>query len=277
MSDRLRYTLIDGVKCFSPEVAQSYSDYPDGGFDITDESANASFWVRSRNRLFKRMVLEQMNASGGTRLLEIGCGTGEFIRHIVDTDGLDITGSEVYLKGLVYAKKKLPDVEFIQLDVTQATIDTQFDMIVAFDVIEHIDDDIAALANMHQMLAPGGTLVISVPQHQFLWSRLDEIVRHKRRYSRRDMLDKLQGQGFTVTRRTSFVFVLFPLMLVSRLLDKRGRRADTDDAALDKRVSFSPWLNTIMDGLMRIDEALIRLGLSLPFGGTLVAVARKNA
>ena len=72
MTDRLRYTLIDGVKCFSPEVAQSYSDSPDGGFDITDESANASFWVRSRNRLFKRIVLEQMNRGGRTRLLEIG-------------------------------------------------------------------------------------------------------------------------------------------------------------------------------------------------------------
>lgn len=277
MTDRLRYTLIDGVKCFSPEVAQSYSDYPDGGFDITDESANASFWVRSRNRLFKRIVLEQMNRGGRTRLLEIGCGTGEFIRHIVDTDGMDITGSEVYLKGLVYAKRKLPDVEFIQLDVTQGTIDTQFDMIVAFDVIEHIDDDIAALANMHQMLTPGGTLVISVPQHQFLWSRLDDIVRHKRRYSSKELQQKLQAQGFIVNRRTSFVFVLFPLMLVSRLLDKRGGHSDTDNAALDKRVTFSPWLNTALDGLMRIDEALIRLGLSLPFGGTLLAIARKNA
>ncbi len=277
MSDCLQYTLIDGIKCFSPDVAKSYSDYPDGGFDITDENAKSSFWVHSRNRLFKRIVRKHLNASSGTSLLEIGCGTGEFIRNISDTENLNITGSEVYLKGLAIAKKKLPEVEFIQLDVTQGIIDARFDMIVAFDVIEHIDDDIAAISNIYEMLKVGGTLVVSVPQHMLLWSRLDEIVKHKRRYSRPELVAKLQANGFAIGYLTSFVFVLFPLMLVSRLLDKRREHPDTDGQALEKRVSFPPLLNWAMDGLMRIDELLIRIGFSLPFGGTLLVVARKNA
>ena len=80
MSDMLQYTLVDGVKCYSPEVASAYTDYPDSGFDLTDENADSSFWVSSRNRLFKSLVQHHLLPTGRTRFLEIGCGTGDFIR-----------------------------------------------------------------------------------------------------------------------------------------------------------------------------------------------------
>jgi tRNA G46 methylase TrmB len=106
MSDTLPYTLIEGIRCFSPEVASSYANYPDDGFDLTDKSGESSFWVRSRNRLFKSIVYDQMMVpTGKTKFLEIGCGTGGFIQQIVENENLEITGSEIYLKGLLYAKK----------------------------------------------------------------------------------------------------------------------------------------------------------------------------
>ena len=87
----------------------------------------------------------------------------------------------------------------------------------------------------------------------------------------------LEGNGFEVTRRTSFVFTLFPLMLVSRLLDRKADAASaSDDVALEGRVTFPLLVNRLFDLVMRIDETLIRLGLPLPFGGTLVVVARKR-
>lgn len=276
MSDNFHYTLINGIKCYSPEVASAYTDYPDGGFDLTDENADRSFWVSSRNRLFKRLVQHHLLPTGKTRFLEIGCGTGDFIRQIASNDSLEITGSEIYLKGLVYAKKNLPGVEFVQFDVTQGKIDEQFNIITAFDVIEHVDDDAAALSNLYQMLEENGVLIISVPQHMFLWSKLDEIVKHKRRYSRRELVSKLKANGFDVEYATSFLFVLFPLMLTSRLFDKGRDDSQSDERALEKRVKFSGVVNSILDFFMRIDEGLIRMGASLPFGGTLVVVARKR-
>jgi len=276
MSDSLQYTLIDGVKCYSPEVASAYTDYPDSGFDLTDENAQSSFWVSSRNRLFKSIVQRHLLPTGKTRFLEIGCGTGDFIRQIAQNESLEITGSEIYLKGLVYAKKNLPGVEFIQFDVTQGKIDEQFQIITAFDVIEHVDNDFAALSNINQMLEDNGVLILSVPQHMFLWSRLDEIVKHKRRYSRQELVSKLKANGFDISYATSFLFVLFPLMLISRLFDKGSDNSQSDQRALEKRVKFSGVLNTLFDFLMRIDEGLIRMGASLPFGGTLVVVARKR-
>ena len=276
MSDNLSYTLAEGIKCFSPEVANSYADYPDGGFDLTDKSGESSFWVRSRNRLFKSIVQDHLVAIGKTKFLEIGCGIGGFIQQIVENENLEITGSEIYLKGLLYAKKNLPNVDFIQFDVTQGVVGEEFDIIAAFDVIEHIENDVAAILNIYKMLRRGGSLIVTVPQHMFLWSKLDEIVKHKRRYSRREMVTKLQKNGFDISYCTSFLFVLFPLMLISRMFDKRRDQSQSDEVALEKRVKFSNVLNWIFDRLMRIDETLIRLGISLPFGGTLVVVARKR-
>jgi len=276
MNDSLQYTLVDGIKCYSPEVASAYTDYPDSGFDLTDENAESSFWVSSRNRLFKSIVQRHLLPTGKTKFLEIGCGTGDFIQQIAKNDNLEITGSEIYLKGLVYAKKNLPSVDFVQFDVTQGKIGEQFHIITAFDVIEHIENDDAALSNISEMLKKDGVLIISVPQHMFLWSKLDEIVKHKRRYSRRELVAKLKANDFDITFATSFLFTLFPLMLLSRLFDRGGDRSPSDERALEKRVKFSGVLNTIFDFLMRIDEGLIRLGASLPFGGTLVVVARKR-
>lgn len=276
MSDNLQYTMVDGIKCYSPEVASAYTDYPDSGFDLTDKNAESSFWVSSRNRLFKSIVQRHLMPTGRTKFLEIGCGTGDFIQQIAQNKNLEITGSEIYLKGLVYAKKNLPSVDFVQFDVTKGTIGEQFHIITAFDVIEHIENDNAALSNISRMLNKDGVLIVSVPQHMFLWSKLDEIVKHKRRYSRRELVAKLKANNLDIDYATSFLFILFPLMLLSRLSDRGGDQSPSDEQGLEKRVKFSGVLNTIFDYFMRIDEGLIRLGASLPFGGTLVVVARKR-
>jgi 2-polyprenyl-3-methyl-5-hydroxy-6-metoxy-1,4-benzoquinol methylase len=275
MSDNLKYVMVDGIKCYSPGLANSYTDYPGSGFDLTDKNAESSFWVISRNRLFKNIIERHLLPTGKTKFLEIGCGTGDFIQQIARNKKLEITGSEIYLKGLLYAKKNQPSVNFVQFDVTQGTIGEQFDIITAFDVIEHIENDNTALSHINQMLNKDGFLIVSVPQHMFLWSKLDEIVKHKRRYSRKEMLTKLKENGFTVSYCTSFLFVLFPLMIISRILDKGGDYSSSDEKSLEKRVKFPRILNTFFDFFMRIDEGLIRLGVSLPFGGTLVVIARK--
>jgi 2-polyprenyl-3-methyl-5-hydroxy-6-metoxy-1,4-benzoquinol methylase len=217
-----------------------------------------------------------MVSTGKTKFLEIGCGTGVFIQQIAGNDNLEITGSEIYLQGLRYAKKNLPNVDFIQFDITRGVIGDEFDIIVAFDVIEHIENDDEAISNISKMLHARGSLIITVPQHMYLWSRLDVIVKHKRRYSRRELVTKLRNNGFDISYATSFLFVLFPLMLITRLFDKGCDHQQPEEAALEKRVKFSNALNWVFDLFMRIDEALISLGVSLPFGGTLVVVATKR-
>jgi 2-polyprenyl-3-methyl-5-hydroxy-6-metoxy-1,4-benzoquinol methylase len=276
LSKNLQCTIVDGIKCYSPEVANSYADYPDTGFDLTNENAESSFWVSSRNRLFKSIVQSHLVPKSKTRFLDIGCGTGDFIQQIVENKNMEITGSEIYLKGIAYAKKNLPSVDFVQFDVTQGKIGEQFHIITAFDVIEHIENDNAALSNISHMLKKDGVLIVSVPQHMFLWSKLDEIVKHKRRYSRRELVAKLKANDFDIDYVTSFLFILFPIMILSRLFDRVDDQLPTEERDLKKWVTFSGFLNRIFDFIMKIDEALISIGVSLPVGGTLVAVARKK-
>ncbi len=277
MSNTLQYSVVDGIKCYSADVATTYTDYPASGFDLTDKMVADSWWVKSRNRLFKRIVLRYLVASGKTHYLDIGCGTGDFIQQIVAIPDVEITGSEVYLKGLMYAKKNIPSVDFVQYDVTQGDIGkSRFHIISAFDVVEHIDNDSAALRHINEMLNKDGVLIISVPQHKFLWGSLDELVKHKRRYSRQELVAKLATNNFDIVKTTFFVFTLFPLMLVARMFDRGGNQAGRESESLEKKTQFSGTLNRAFNSLMRIDEALINLGVSLPFGGTLVVIARKR-
>ena len=249
MSKTLQHITIDGIKCYSPEVARDYANYPENGFELTDKNVKSSFWVNSRNRLFKSILKCYLLPSGKTNLFEIGCGTGDFIQQISEDSNFQITGSEIYLNGLLFAKKNLPNVEFVQFDITQGVIERQFNIITAFDVIEHIDDDSIALENIYEMLKKDGFLIISVPQHMLLWSKLDEIVKHKRRYSRQDLIDKLKAINFDIDYVTSFVFVLFPLMLISRLLDKVDTTQQSEDHEFEKRVKFPKFLNSILNSI----------------------------
>ena len=243
MTRKLISKEVEGITCYSTNVASDCADYPDSGFDVTDEYAATSFWVSSRNRLFSWLVHQQKDRLGTASLLDVGCGTGDFAQHLVKDGTLSITGSEIYLKGLHFAKRRQPDVEFIQYDVTDGILDRSYDIITAFDVFEHIERDVEGMRNVHQMLTPQGVFILSVPQHMFLWSRLDEIVCHKRRYSRAEMLAKLRDTGFTPVRVTSHVFTLFPLMELSRLLDRaKGSQPQTGRMSCRAGSSFRPSL-----------------------------------
>ena len=134
---QLKAKTINGIDCYSEKVASDYADYPDDGFDLTDKYAETSFWVSSRNRLFSWLVHRERDRLGKANLLDVGCGTGEFAQHIENDGSISVTGSEIYLKGLMFAKSRQPDVDFIQYDVTEGILDRHFDIVTAFDVFEH--------------------------------------------------------------------------------------------------------------------------------------------
>ena len=117
--------------------------------------------------------------------------------------------------------------------------------------------------------------MVTVPQYQWMWSGLDEVVHHKRRYGRPELLRKLRSGGFDVEYCSSFVTTLFPAMAASRLLARiRPAQADAREA-FASQVTLPPAANRLFDRVMRVDELALRAGLSLPFGGSLLAVARK--
>jgi SAM-dependent methyltransferase len=145
----------------------------------------------------------------------------------------------------------------------------EFDVVGAFDVLEHIDQDREVLAGIRKALRPGGALLITVPQHPWLWSPADDYAHHVRRYTRGELRGKLRDAGFEVARLTSFVTILLPAMLASRVL-RRGRPQEYDPVAEHEQAAR---LRRPLEATLRAERALIGHGVSLPAGGSLLAVA----
>jgi SAM-dependent methyltransferase len=247
----------------------------DGGYDpaLFEGLASVedqSFWFRARNRLIVQLVSER--ASPGDSFLEIGCGTGYVLRALVRECGLAATGTELFADGLEVAQRRVPEAEFVQLDARSMPYHGAFDCAGAFDVIEHIDDDFGVLQGLHQALRPAGYLFITVPQHQWLWSAADTHACHVRRYQRQELVDRVTRAGFTPLRVTSFVTSLLPLMAASRW---RERLFPRDYDLLADLVPPRP-LNSVFEAMLGFEARLIDRGISLPFGGSLVVVARRD-
>jgi len=269
------FTVIDGFRCFAPELALASPDYPAEGFEISASAEAASFWCRSRNRIIGDAIARFTDPSRPIAVLEIGSGIGGVIAGLRRFAHLRLIASEVAIDGLRFARARFPDVEWIQLDATAMPFTCDFDLVGAFDVLEHIEHDEQALAGVHRALRPSGIALVTVPQHPWMWSALDDAVRHKRRYTRRELLRKLDACGLETVFVSSFVTALFPVMAAARLLARRRRGGDAE-RVLSSEVMLPPLINGVCDRVMRIDEAAMRRGVSLPFGGSLLAVARKR-
>jgi len=252
---------------FAPELVANNDGFSAEFFDRLFQAEAGHFWFRSRNRLLT-WALRSYFPQART-LLEIGCGTGYVLAGIHEAfPDLACAGSEVFLEGLAFAQSRVPDVPLFQMSAQAIPFDSAFDVVGAFDVLEHIEDDARAMQQMFQAVAPGGGVIVTVPQHAFLWSAVDEHSFHKRRYSRADLVRKLENAGFRGTQTTSFVSLLLPLMAVARL---RPRGSRPFDACAELRVGDA--LNGVLERIMDLERGFIARGGALPAGGSLLAVA----
>ena len=167
----------------------------------------------------------------------------------------------------------MPGAFLFQMDARRIPFQEEFDLIGAFDVLEHIEEDEVALVQMYQACKTGGGIVLTVPQHRWLWSQVDDFAHHKRRYARAELVKKVAGAGFRVEYATSFVSLLLPLLLASRGLKKSGANMDEQMEAVG--LNIGGLTNALLGAIMRIEWMLIRSGLSFPLGGSLLLVARK--
>jgi SAM-dependent methyltransferase len=255
---------------FAPELAQKSEGFDARYFATLVALEPGSFWFRSRNRLLC-WALEHYFPDAQS-FFEIGCGTGFVLAHIrKEFQQLTVAGSEVFSKGLSFASERLPGVDLFQMDARQIPFESEFDLIGAFDVLEHIGDDELVLSQMHRAVRKGGGILLTVPQHSFLWSEVDEYSRHVRRYSVSELKAKVKRAGFRTLRATSFVSLLLPLMLIARL-KRRPANREFDPAA---EFRLSAPANYLLERVMDVERAMIRLGVSFPAGGSLLLIAKR--
>jgi SAM-dependent methyltransferase len=239
-------------------------------FQRLERLEESSFWFRSRNELIIWML--RRYAPHATTMLEIGCGTGFVLAGIRRAlPHLRLTGTELLEEGLAIAARRLPNVDLQRLDATEMSYVDEFDVVGAFDVLEHIEDDVGALHGCGRALRPGGVLLLTVPQHEWLWSPIDVYSQHVRRYRRAELLTKLETAGLAPVRCTSFVSFLLPLMYASRLR-QRARRGSFEPEA-EYRMSAA--LDRGFERVATAERRLIQRGAHFPVGGSLLCVAQK--
>jgi len=263
-------THHDGFLAFSPAMAENSEGFRAEYFKNLAALESGNFWFRSRNLLIIWALRHYF--AQAKNFLEIGCGTGFVLSGIRrEFPTLKLFGSEIFTKGLIFAKERLPGIELFQMDACRIPFDSEFDVVGAFDVLEHIEDDETALQQMFQATKPGGGVMVTVPQHAFLWSRVDEYSLHKRRYSRKELMGKLARAGFSISGITSFASLILPLMMFSRLKSRRSKH-DFDSCA---EYEIAGHVNRLLESVMGLERSLIGCGISLPAGGSLLAVAKR--
>jgi len=264
--------LIDGFYAYAPELARTAPGFKPAYFLELASLEEDSFWFQARRRLILFALKRFIPAFDS--FMEIGCGTGYILSEVYKAFPHTIPkGSEIYIEGLSFAKTRLPTADLLQMDARRIPFKEEVDVIGAFDVLEHIHEDELVLRQTHQALKSGGLLLITVPQHRWLWSRVDENACHVRRYSKGELHEKLANAGFRVLRSTSFISLLLPAMWLSRTLNKLKK--NNPGSGGSELSAISPILNSIFKKILSVESFLIFKGVDFSMGGSRFVVAKK--
>lgn len=259
---------IEGYLAFAPELAGRDEGYEAAYYSELYALEAGNYWFRARNALLAWALRKYFPHARS--FLEIGCGTGYVLAGIAAAmPQLALHASEISSGGLPYAAQRAPRAELFQMDARAIPFTDHFDVIGAFDVLEHIGDDVLVLREAHRALKRGGGLMATVPQHAFLWSQVDEHAHHVRRYGARELRDKVLAAGFRIVMMTSFVSLVLPLMMLSRFM-RRTPAADFDVLA---ELRVGRITGFLLESVLALERALIRCGLRFPAGGSLLLVA----
>lgn len=228
-------------------------------------------WYFAGKRSLVMSLLKKYYLKGeGGFILDAGCGTG---RTLFDLKHLgDVVGMEPFGDAILYAASR-GDMPLVQGTLEFPPFhDKTFDAVTMLDVLEHCDDDVQALRSIARVLKPGATVLITVPANQWLWSRHDVALHHRRRYSSLQIEKLLATCGFQTVRISYFNMFVFPLVAGLRLLT---RTKDAAEVHADTESMPSGLINCLLNALQWIERVLIAR-FSLPFGVSLVCVAEKN-
>jgi len=259
----------NGYLTFAPELSLQNSHFNSNDFEFLAAAEHKHFWFRARNNLIC-WALSKFFKNAQT-FLEIGCGTGYVLSNIQNRfPNLSVTGSDIYVTSLPFAKKRIKsNTELFQMDARQMPFRNQFDVIGAFDVLEHIEEDEVVINQMFNALTDRGGVILTVPQHPSLWSASDRASCHVRRYKVNELQKKLENAGFKIKMTSSFVFLLLPLMIASRIIHN-NKYDPKNELIIGKRINY------MLEKILNLEIKLIKLGLSLPIGGSRFIIATKQ-
>jgi SAM-dependent methyltransferase len=238
-------------------------------YRIFFEVQKKHWWFVAKKKIVLDMIRRFVPARDGLhRILDIGCGSGlmlNALEQMGETSGMDMSDEAIGFSREIFSgtvkKGFLPD---------NVPYDNEhFSLVTALDVIEHVEDDRAALKAIRARVAPGGQAIITVPACMFLWSEHDVLNEHQRRYTRSELREKLIEAGFTIEKISYFNTFLFPAIGLVRVINNILKRKGGSDVDLP-----SPPVNYILEKIFSAEEFFLRF-MNFPIGVSVLAVVRK--
>jgi 2-polyprenyl-3-methyl-5-hydroxy-6-metoxy-1,4-benzoquinol methylase len=226
-------------------------------YDIFYEVEKKHWWFKARLHILLYFLKDRIKLKKENRLLDVGCGTGavlESLQKEYDAFGIDMSD-----KAIEFCKLQgISRVTVSSLD--QVPSSDKFDILTFFDVIEHIEKDEEVLQNAYNLLVAGGNILITVPAYKFMWSSHDDLNLHYRRYTKKQLKEKVEAAGFKVEHITYYNTFLFPLALIQRLFSNLQKNPDHADLSVP-----NSFLNNLLYKIF-VSEKKIISKASFPFG-----------
>ncbi len=240
-------------------------------YAIMNRVEDSHWWFVGRRAIleeFMRQIIQNPKSkTQNPRILDVGCGTGanlEMLANFGEAEGVDVSDEALEfcrLKNLKATKGLAEKLPFA---------DESFDVVTALDVVEHLDDDIAGLKEMHRVLKSGGRTLIFVPAFMWLWGVQDDISNHRIRYTKKQIVERLQKSGFEIERATYANWTFFAPILAGRTIMKiTGIKPESEN-----NVNVSA-LNGIFGKLFSAERFWLKRA-NFPFGVSIVIVAKKR-
>jgi len=233
------------------------------------EREQTYWWHVGRLRIIQRYIQTIKGKKRDFKILNVGCGTGgtiDMLEKLGTTQNVDIADEAIrFMNKRGY--KNITKVDDIKLPFK----DESFDLVGAFDVLEHIEKDVDALKEWKRVIKSDGAVLITVPAYQWLWSGHDVSLYHKRRYTTRLLAERAKAAGLKVEKTSYAIVFSLPLIVGFRLLNKALRRSTDSETSY---VDLPEPINTLFTRALYLEARLHRV-MSFPAGTSVVAVLRK--
>jgi ubiquinone/menaquinone biosynthesis C-methylase UbiE len=236
------------------------------------DSEKEDFWHVGRREILDEAISRHAKKAQDRKILDVGCGPGGNILLLKDFGR--VTGLDTSEEALKFAKSNGFDTLVQSSAVEMSFEDESFEMVVALDVFEHVEDDNSAIKESVRVLKPDGLLVATVPAYPFLWSPHDESMHHVRRYIKKDLMSKIKKYDIEICEHTHFFMPAVPFRIFQKFRDKIFRKK-TDKKQIAYKVEYTGLFNSFLLFLSRVERFMLRF-LRLPFGTSILIIARKN-
>ena len=237
-------------------------------YDIEWNLERSHWWFTGRRRLLKAL-LSSLKIRRDSMVIDVGCGVGSNLT-LLKSMGFKVIGIDSEIYSLSFAKN-LFEVFLINGDLVRLPIkSSSIDLVIATDILEHLNDDKMGIKEIHRALAREGMVVLTVPAFEFLWGTQDVVGMHKRRYSKKEFLRKLEHEGFTILKSSYFNFILFtPILFARRMIRLLGLKI-----ASENEINF-PLINFFLKAIFSLESYILRY-FPFPLGVSIFCIAQKK-